>query len=112
METKGTKTLFMVRFYSDSIYQLDVEKESEKCVWYWSVRKIENTRFSWDSTYNEPLRVVKKTESHRVFVTVEECVNHIRERYRRKIEAAESTARWCREQLTEFEKVATVLLQN
>jgi hypothetical protein len=105
------KTMIMVYAYSDSLYALAVVKETEKCIWYTSKHNIEREeKYANESIRLLGKRVQKNSASHDVFETVDEAVQHIRQRYARRIEGAEeSLARW-REQSTAFDITAKVLL--
>jgi hypothetical protein len=111
MQTAPTKTMVMVLNYSDSLYELVVVKETEKCIWYTSKRNIEKPERYADESHCLPgQRIQKNSAYHDVFDTVDEAVQHIRQRYVRRIESAENTLAHYRDQSTKFDIAAKVLL--
>lgn len=103
------KTMYFVRGYSDSIYELTVGKETDKCVWFTSMRNIEKS--TERETHCAPgSRILKSSAYHEVLPTVEEAIQFIRRRYARRIEGAEATPNHYREQSAAFEKAVVVLL--
>jgi hypothetical protein len=111
METAPTKTVILVKNYSDSLYELVVVKETEKCIWYTSKRNIERPeRYSDESHYLPGQRIQKNSTYHDVFDTIDEAVQHIRQRYARRIEGAERSLARYKEESTKFDEAAKVLL--
>jgi hypothetical protein len=105
------KHMYMVLSYSDVVYQIDVERETEKCIWYREKRAIgvESKHFAVEKHMN-PCRIVKSTHYHDIVSTVEEGIEFIRARYERSIDAAKLNAKLQQERLEKFEEYTKTLL--
>lgn len=104
------KKIYMVRIYSDEIYEMTIERETEKCVWYTKISNVERKDSVWDTDKKEPVRLLKSASFHDVFDTIDEAVQHIRQRYARAIECAEKVLQSHKDNSTKFEETAKVLL--
>lgn len=100
---------YMVRHYGDTIHELEVGKETDKCLWFTSMRNVERSNES--KTHRAPgSRILKSSAYHETFATIEEAVQHIRQRYANLIERAEESVTRYKEQSTAFDKAAIVLI--
>lgn len=109
------KTMFMVQTYSDSVYELEVVRETEKCMWYTKKRNLEKVKFLdvWEETHCHPgSRIQRSAAYHDTFETIEQAVDFIRKRYERYIERSKHAVASYTEQLQKFEQAAKVILQK
>lgn len=108
------KTMFFVSQYDDRIEQLEVSKETEKCLWYTRRKKVEDGPERWSEARcgGDGVMIRKSSSGHDTFATLDEAVQNIRQRYARRIEGAEQSVVRYKEQSARFEERAQALLKE
>ncbi len=107
------KTMFFVSQYNDRIEQLEVSKETEKCLWYTRRKRVESGPGDWSESRcggDDGAMIRKSGSGHETFATLDEAVQSIRQRYARRIQGAEESVVQYTKQSRKFDERAMLLL--